>query len=227
MRRVVASVSARYSGSSAGRCSRIASRCMSMVAQSPRSIGPVSSKSLSIVRRISGSERLRRRAGRLEERRRGAVDRDEEARRERRARVVERLRLVGEVERLQPEGLGELAGDRARLVGLGRRPRAQAPSSCSGPRRRVNVCSGWRLKRRSCGASAASRVAPLTCATQGPARSPRATSAIAGRGRRAARRRRRRPAARPPAPRAGRPPPSRHGRRRSRSRCRSLRAPVP
>ena len=56
---------------------------------------------------------------------------------------------------------------------------AKAPSSCSGPRSRVNVCSGWRPKRRRCGSSAASGVAPLTCETQGPGSIAAATSAIA------------------------------------------------
>ena len=56
---------------------------------------------------------------------------------------------------------------------------AYAPSSCSGPRPRTNVCSGWRPKRRTCGSSAASGVAPLTCATHGPGSIVAATSAIA------------------------------------------------
>ena len=57
---------------------------------------------------------------------------------------------------------------------------AKAPSSWSGPRLRVNVCSGCRPKRRACGASAESGVAPLTWATHGPRHRARcATSAIA------------------------------------------------
>ena len=59
---------------------------------------------------------------------------------------------------------------------------AQAPSSCSGPRLRVNVWSGWSAKRRSCGSSAASGVAPLTWAIQGPGATARAASAIAASG---------------------------------------------
>src|SRR6188472_1705491 len=55
---------------------------------------------------------------------------------------------------------------------------AQAPSSCSGPRSWVNVCSGWREKRRPCGSSAAKGVPPLTCATQGPGAIVDATSTI-------------------------------------------------
>ena len=39
---------------------------------------------------------------------------------------------------------------------------AHAPSSCSGPRARVNVCSGWSENRRVCGSRAESGVAPLT-----------------------------------------------------------------
>src|SRR5205085_10178647 len=45
--RAVASASTSYSGSSSGRVARIARRCASTVPQSPRSIGPVSSKPLS------------------------------------------------------------------------------------------------------------------------------------------------------------------------------------
>jgi hypothetical protein len=41
--------------SSSGRASWIAARCASTVAQSPREIGPVSSKPFSIVARSSGS----------------------------------------------------------------------------------------------------------------------------------------------------------------------------
>ena len=43
----------------------------------------------------------------------------------------------------------------------------------------MNVCSGWTENRRSCGSSAASGVAPLTCAIHGPRSSERATPAIA------------------------------------------------
>ena len=56
---------------------------------------------------------------------------------------------------------------------------AQAPSSCSGPRSCVNVCSGWSEKRRAWGASAASGVPPLVCAIHGPGSMPAATAAIA------------------------------------------------
>ena len=56
---------------------------------------------------------------------------------------------------------------------------AQAPSSCSGPRSCVNVCSGWSEKRRAWGASAASGVPPLVCATHGPGSIPSATAAMA------------------------------------------------
>src|SRR5689334_12064295 len=51
----VASARTSYSGSRSGRVERIASRCASTVSQSPRSIGPVSSKPFSIVRCISGT----------------------------------------------------------------------------------------------------------------------------------------------------------------------------
>ena len=54
-----------------------------------------------------------------------------------------------------------------------------APSSCSGPRDATSVCNGWTLKRVTWGSSAASGVAPLTCASQGPAEIDRATCAMA------------------------------------------------
>ena len=127
-------------------------------------------------------ERLGRRAGRLEEQRRGALERDDVVRREHRAGVVERARGVGELERPQAEHLGEPHSLREGVLAVSAVTAAQAPSSCSGPRARVNVCSGWTLKRRSCGASAASGVAPLTCATHGPGAIAAATSAIAASG---------------------------------------------
>src|SRR5215213_9961704 len=48
------SARARYMRSSSGACWRIAARCASMVCQSPRAIGPVSSNPFSMVRCISG-----------------------------------------------------------------------------------------------------------------------------------------------------------------------------
>ena len=60
---------------------------------------------------------------------------------EHRARVVERARRVGKLERPQPERLREPAApSRAPLVSAV--TAAHAPSSCSGPRARVNVWSG-------------------------------------------------------------------------------------
>ena len=147
----------------------IAARCASTVAQSPRAIGPVSSKSFSIVRRISGSSASGGAPAALEEERGGAMERDDVVRREdraRRGRACARSRrartAAGRASRRasSPGGRASRPSRRSRA--------AQAPSSCSGPRERVNVCSGWTLKRRSCGSSAASGVAPLTCATHGP-----------------------------------------------------------
>src|SRR5439155_24593118 len=51
----VTSASTRYIGSSSGASSWIARTCESTVSQSPRAIGPVSSKPFSIVRVISGT----------------------------------------------------------------------------------------------------------------------------------------------------------------------------
>ena len=58
-------------------------------------------------------ERLRRGAGRVEEQRRRALKRDDVVRREDGARVVERARRVGEIERAEPERLGERNPSRA------------------------------------------------------------------------------------------------------------------
>ena len=109
----------------------------------------------------------------------GATERHEVVRRHRGARVVERAMLVGEDERSQPERLGEL--DRHASAPRGDSPvtAAQAPSSCSGPRSCVKVCSGCSENRRRCGSSEASGLPPLTCATHGPGASSDATSAIA------------------------------------------------
>ena len=86
---------ARYNASRSGADSRIAARCASTVAQSPRAMGPVSSKPLSIVRRISGQQRLGRCAGVLEQPRRPRDTASRESstpwrRRRDRARVIHR-----------------------------------------------------------------------------------------------------------------------------------------
>ena len=73
---------------------------------------------------------------------------------------------------------GDLAVDEA-YVGV---EASLALSTCSAPRRRVNVCSGWTPKRRVWGSRARNDVAPLTCATHGPVSTERATSAIAASG---------------------------------------------
>ena len=118
-------------------------------------------------------ERFGRRAGGAEELGRDSVQRDEVVRRDRGARVVERPCVVGELERLEAERLRE---PEARLL----EPRsvsavtaAQAPSSCSGPRASVNVCKRMEREAARVRSSAASGVAPETCATQGPGSSSR------------------------------------------------------
>ena len=100
---------------------------------------------------------------------RGAIDRDQIVRRDRRRRHD------------RPRGRGRrsrTAAGRVSRPASARAPRRRcsppviaphAPSSCSGPRQRVNVCSGCSPKRLTCGSSAASGVAPLTCAIHGPA----------------------------------------------------------
>ena len=99
----VASASATYIGSRSGASSWIARTCASTVSQSPRAIGPVRSKPFSIVRVISGTSASGGAPAASNRRRRGAVQRDEVVRRDRGARVVERARVVVEVERPQPE----------------------------------------------------------------------------------------------------------------------------
>ena len=101
----VASASTSYRGSSSGLAARIARRCASTVSQSPRSMGPVSSKPLSIVLRISGTSTFGRRTRGAKELGRHRMQRDEVVRCDRGACVVERTGIVGELERLQAEGL--------------------------------------------------------------------------------------------------------------------------
>ena len=98
-----------------------------------------------------GLERLRRGARGIHELAGDIVQRDEKCRDEARGRVVERAHLVVELEGLEPERSGELGAGGERLGALPghRRPRAV---ELLGPRSSVKVCSGWRLKRRSCGA---------------------------------------------------------------------------
>ena len=183
-----ASASARYSGSSSGRSARIASRCRSTVSQSPRSIGPVSSKSFSIVRAHQRVERLGRRARRLEQRSGCAAQGDEVVRRDCRAGVVGGASPSSSGNGSRPSVLAEPGCRVAAASSVSAVTAAQAPSSCSAPRRSVNVCSGWTPKRRVCGSRAASGVAPLTCATHGPGSIPPRRRRSPGRERRPARR---------------------------------------
>ena len=133
-------------------------------------------------------ERLRRDVGRLEQRAGGAAQGDEVVRGDRRAGVVRRAVRVIEREWLQSEGLREPEAQRLAPRPSPRVTAAQAPSSCSGPRDLENDWSGCMPKRRSCGSSAASGVAPLTCATHGPGLDRRARPRRSrGRGRRGGR----------------------------------------
>ena len=100
--------------------------------------------------------------------RRRAAERDEVVRRDRGARVVERARRSSARSNGRRPSVSASQSPRARASSVSAVTAAHAPSSCSGPRARVSVCSGWTPKRRSCGSSAASGVAPLTCATHGP-----------------------------------------------------------
>ena len=164
----VASASTRYIGSSSGRVARIAS-------QVPLDRLPVAALDRAgqleaVLDRPPHQrvERLGRRSRRLEQRAGRVAERDEVVGGDRGAGVVGGAILVGERERAQAEGLGEPGRD-------ARAPRRSRPSrpprrrrAAPAPRRRVNVCSGCTLKRRVWGASAASGVAPLTCATHGP-----------------------------------------------------------
>ena len=123
-------------------------------------------------------ERLGRRAGGLEERRCRGAKRDEVVRGQGGAGVVGAAARVVERERAEAERLGEPEADRPRLVRLGghRRPGAV---ELLGPARRGERLERVHPEAASCGSSAASGVAPLTCATQGPGAIARATSAIA------------------------------------------------
>ena len=118
--------------------------------------------------RISGTSASGGAPAVLEQARRGAVQRDEVVRRDRGARVVERARARRRARTAAARASRASQSPRARASSVSAVTAAHAPSSCSGPRARVKVWSGWSEKRRTCGSSAASGVAPLTCATQGP-----------------------------------------------------------
>ena len=173
----VTSTSASYAGSNPE--PRSASRWRSTVSQSPRAIGPVSSKPFSIVRSQQWHERLGRDAGGLEEPGRGAIQRDEEVRGDRRACVVERSVVVGEREAAQAERL-------ARARSPGRR----ASSSLAGHRSpgAVELLGAARADERlqrvhreaaHVRVERGERVPPETWAIHGPGSIDRATSPIA------------------------------------------------
>ncbi len=114
----VVSASSVYIASSSGRSRRIAATCASTVAQSPREIGPVSSKPFSIVRRISGSSACGGAPAAVEQRAGGPSQRDEVVRGDRGARVVGVALLVRERERLEAERPREPEAVLAGLVAL-------------------------------------------------------------------------------------------------------------
>ena len=108
----------------------------STVAQSPREIGPVSSKPFSIVRRISGSSASGGAPAASKSSRRGAVERDEVVRGDRGARVVERRASASASSNgRRPSSSRELACPPRAASSVSAVTAAQAPSSCSGPRR--------------------------------------------------------------------------------------------
>ena len=124
-------------------------------------------------------QRFGRRPRRHERARRRPIQRDEVVRGHRRAGVIEHAPVVAEVERAADPAPWPATPPARDASASSPVTAAHAPSSCSGPRPRTNVCSGWTLKRVVCGASAASGVAPLMCAIHGPGAIDRATSAMA------------------------------------------------
>ena len=171
-----------------------------------------------------GLERLRRRPGRVHEVRRRVVQGREERGRDRRGRVVDGTLLVVQLERLAARAARRARSRRSRTRRTRPRPRPRRRRAAPARSPRWNVCSGCRAKRRRCGSSEPSRVAPLVCATQGPGGIERATSAT----RRSGTQRRTRSAPRTgeltprqtglwqTLARAGRAPPCRRGLRRRR-----------
>ena len=124
------------SGSSSGRWSRIASQVR--VDRRPVAALDRPGQLEAVVDRPphQRQERLGRRAGRLEERRGGAVERDEEARRERRrprGRAASPRRRASNGS--QAERPRQLDAATARASSVSAVTAAHAPSSCSGPRR--------------------------------------------------------------------------------------------
>ena len=139
-------------------------------------------KPFSIVRRISGSSAVGRRARRLHQRRGRCVQRHEEARRHGGRRVVGGPILVGELERSQAERIGEPECHRPRLVGLGRsrrrtrrrtgRGRGRAGTSGAGGERSAAGAARARRGRRhrSCGRSTARAARPAATCGDGAVR---------------------------------------------------------
>ena len=115
----VASANARYTGSTSGARSAMAARCASTVAQSPRAMGPVSSKPFSITTPHERDECLGRSAA-LGEPRGNPVQGDQEVRGHRRPGVVQRLVLVRQFEGVHAKPVGKPAGHRSRLGGFER-----------------------------------------------------------------------------------------------------------
>ena len=168
--RAVAAARTRYSSSSSGRSARMTARCRSTVSQSPRAIGPVSSKCVSTTPRMSGSSA----SGGAP-----AASSSEPAGRAQRDEVVRGHRCSGVVGGRARRRRARTAAGRGsrRATGRPHVPRPSPPSRR--PRRRRaarrrapsrTICRGCSPKRRTCGSSARSGVAPLTCAIQGPTR---------------------------------------------------------
>ena len=99
--------------------------------------------------------------------------------RSRRPRGRAAARLVGEIERAEARASRRATAARSRASAVSAVTAAHAPSSCSGRARRDERLERMHRKRRACGSSAASGVAPETCATHGPGSIAGATSAIA------------------------------------------------
>ena len=96
----------------------LAARFLTVV-QSPRGqAAPVSSKPLSIVRRISGKQAFRRSAGGLDEPAGRPVERDQEVRRHGRARVIQHARLVRQIEGAKVQAAREPASPLEGAVGV-------------------------------------------------------------------------------------------------------------
>ncbi len=136
-----------YIGTRSGAYRSMAARWASMVAASPRAIGPVSSKAILDGALHQRHQRLRRCARGFDQSRRGAIDRHEIVRRDRRTGVIKDAIAIRDHDRLQPERACKPAGvgPASALVGGQRGPGAIQLLGAAAARKGLQGCTPKRL----------------------------------------------------------------------------------